>query len=356
LKEFYSEEWQRTCLKWLEKSFHTINSECLNGLLTAPQFTIDDSCKRFGLWTPATRTISLSANHLLNDIWLEVELTLRHEMAHQYVSEILQAPGSRPHGPLFKRACVLLGLESSPRNQEPTAPKIKRVYERVQKLMQLSASSNQHEAESAVSAAQRLLLKHNIEIAETEEEKHLSYRWIGTPRIRISLEEKLLSGILQDHFFVRGIWVQTLRVNSAKPLRILEIVGSHQNIELADYTHQFLSRTLDELWATYRMTSESHLNGRSVRNSFRIGVLMGFRKRLESESRGHAEKGLIWLGDSAIDEFLKERHPYMASMRSGHYRTGDAHKAGLEKGRKLRVKKGVKGTSGKGKRLKRLPF
>ena len=307
-----------------------------------PQFGIDHAQKRLGQWSPATNTISISSSHLLNDIWLEVELTLKHEMAHQYVSHALKADGAKPHGALFKRASKLLGLESSPRGATATPPDIQRIYERVQKLMELSASSSQNEAQAAVTAAGRILLRHNLSLSGISKESDFTYRWVGKATGKVSLEQKILSGILQDHFFVRSIWVQTLRAKAPKPLRVLEIMGRPENLELADYTHQFLSRTLDELWASYRKTLSPEARGRAIRNAFRVGVLMGFREKLAAQENEHQEQGLIWLGDPAIDEFMARRYPRTQSMRAGRYRTGEAHHAGRRKGAQLRVRPGMK--------------
>jgi predicted SprT family Zn-dependent metalloprotease len=360
LKTTYSETWQRTCLKWLKKSHQAISAEDLGGLLKTPQFAIDRAQNRLGQWDPQSRTISLSAKHLMTDIWLEVELTLRHEMAHQYVTEVLQAKGAQPHGKLFKRACALLGLGTSPRNEQAMEPGVQRVYDRVQKLMELSASSNQNEAEVAVAAAGRLLLKHNLKLTDRPEDNTFTYRWIGRATGRVSLEQKILSGILQEHFFVCGIWVETLKLQKERPLRVLEIMGRSENLELAEYTHHFLVRTLDTLWDAYRKDLPPEQRGRAIRNAYRVGVLMGFRERLENQQIEHTEQGLVWLGDPAINEFVRSRYPRTQSMRGGRYRVGDAHDAGRREGSRLRIRPGVRSRKESSKRLgkdrKRLIF
>ena len=44
-----------------------------------------------------------------------------------------------------------------------------------------------------------------------------THAWIGRATGRVSLEQKILSGILQEHFFVCGIWVETLKLQKEKP-------------------------------------------------------------------------------------------------------------------------------------------
>ena len=64
----------------------------------------------YGEWRPATRTIVM-ADHLIRDYpWNVVLEVLKHEMAHQYVHEVLGHQAERPHGERFQEACHRLGV------------------------------------------------------------------------------------------------------------------------------------------------------------------------------------------------------------------------------------------------------
>ncbi|MFT7621099.1 MAG: hypothetical protein ACI9WU_000260 [Myxococcota bacterium] len=344
-------EVQQHWLRCLFSDWKTINLASLTGQLEPPQFTLDDSERRLGRWDPNTRTIGISIHHLLTAPWLEVELTLRHEMAHQVVHELLGGLGAQPHGPAFVKACRMLGIGSSPRVPDPGTEEGRRVLARVRKLMNLASSDNPHEAQSAMAAANKLLLKHNLDLQDDDAAAAYSWRWLGQPTRRVTLDRKLIASILQSHFFVQPIWVQT-RMPDNRPTsgRMLEVLGLRHNLDLAEYAHDYLIRTLDQLWNTRKRT---HGGGNAGRNDFRSGVLMGFQEHLSEQTEVHEEQGLVWLGDPALDDFMSGRYPRTRSMSAGRYRRGDAHAAGKAAGRDLRIRPGVSTTqTNRGRRLK----
>ena len=330
------ESLQRQLLIQLTESWHRINKECLDGQLRPPIFRLDTAETRLGQWQAGPRILSLGLSHVVEDTWLEVELTLRHEMAHQVVSEFFVAKNAPPHGQLFRRACRMLRLEESPRISGARDPDAERVLRRVQKLMNLAGSDNKNEARAAMAAASKLLLKHNLEILDAPADG-VSYRWVGKPTGRVSLERKLMSRILQDYFFVQCLWVGT-STGLNKRVRVLEVMGRPHSLELAEYVHSYLEHTLNRLWRGYRAGRKLP---RTVRNEYRAGVLMGFDQHLAAQQESCTQEGLVWLGDPAVDELLDRRYPHRGSMRRSMYRVGKAHHAGLKDGRQIRIRPGL---------------
>ncbi|MBR56993.1 MAG: hypothetical protein CMH54_02925 [Myxococcales bacterium] len=328
-------EEQRRCLLWLRKAWSRINGSDLSDALTPPVFSLDPGTHRLGHWNAQTRTLGISLHHIRTATALEVEQTLRHEMAHQFVSEGFGAENAQPHGALFRKACKLLGVHTP----SATSSAGNRAVERVQKLLRLSNSPNRNEAETAMASAFRLMLKHNITQDEVASPDDYGFAILGSGCARIPLEHKLVASILQEFFFVQCIWISTDIPSSGRKVRVLEALGRPENLKLARYTHTYLHRVLDELWAEYRRNSGKL--GRTARKQFRVGVLMGFRERLRQQKTKQQERGLIWLGDRGLSDFLRTRHPRCYTMRSAGYRTGRAHSDGLETGRKLRIRPGL---------------
>jgi len=80
------------------------------------------SITNYGEWRPATRTIVM-ADHLIRDYpWNVVLEVLKHEMAHQYVHEVLGHQAERPHGERFKEACHRLGVPAWAASASGTLP------------------------------------------------------------------------------------------------------------------------------------------------------------------------------------------------------------------------------------------
>ena len=328
---------RRIWLHEIARRWSRINERELGGRLEPPVFSLHDGEARLGTWSPRVRALSLSALHVAGSTWMEIEETLRHEMAHQVVSELFAEPDARPHGALFSRACKMLKLKGSPRLERSQDPEAERILRRVQKLMNLASSDNAHEARAATAAANRLLLAYNLEIG-SDDSGDYGYRWLGPPAGRVSSERKLLTSILHQFYFVRCIWIRTVLPSTGKQVSQLEVIGRPANLDIAEYVHNALIGHLDALWADYRATLTT---ARRARRSFRVGVLMGFRETLERERQSCTEQGLVWVGDPGIQVFYRRRYPRTSRMAGGQYYEGAAHQAGVAVGKEIRIRPAV---------------
>ena len=148
---------ERHILRQLLLRWRRINDECLGGRLTPPVFVLDEARQRLGRWEGNTRTLGISRDHIRSSNWLQIEQTLRHEMAHQAVSELFDASAAKPHGILFRRACRMLEVAPGEVGTSAYDPNTNRVLRRIQKLMQLATSANENEAQSAMNTANSTL-------------------------------------------------------------------------------------------------------------------------------------------------------------------------------------------------------
>lgn len=345
---------QRLLLDRLAHDWREANERHVDGQLRPPIFALAPPSGRLGSWQAASRTLSISLTHASDDPWVEVRLTLLHEMAHQAVSELFGADGARPHGALFQRAAALLGIDGSPRRDAAPEPASARVIERVRKLMALGRSSSDHEASAALGKAHEILLRHNLDLVDAAGGGGaIVYRHLGPPVGRIGLDRKLISGILADHFFVQPLWLCSEVMSTGRAARLLEVSGRPHNVELASYVHDYLLRTLDTLWVEHRTANPAMPRPRARRHDFRAGVLLGFREHLSAQRAHHDQTGLVWVGDPAVADDLRRRHPHVSTMRGGRYRLGATHDAGRAQGRRLRIRPGVGGTASRGRALER---
>ena len=101
--------WTRKLVLWWQH----YNAEYLQSALRIPLVEIVDARSFLGRWHGGERRLVIAVAHIEEDPWLDVLDTLRHEMAHQYVDDVLAISGEPPHGPAFRRACEK--LRCSPR-------------------------------------------------------------------------------------------------------------------------------------------------------------------------------------------------------------------------------------------------
>jgi hypothetical protein len=339
-------ELEQAALRAIYKTYEHVSGSLFAFQLRRPAFELVDSSERLGRWLPALRTIELSRSLLVEHGWGALEEVLKHEMAHQYVDEVLRIRDESAHGPAFRRICAERGIDARAAGApEPSAQTPSPVLERIAKLLALAESPNEHEAQAAMSAAQRLMLKHNIEAAVSGSISSYCFRHLGKPTGRVSEHERRLAMILDEFFFVQVIWVPVWRVTEAKRGSVLEVCGSRDNVELAAYVYDFLSYTADALYRADRRSrgDRSH----AARRKFLAGVMSGFHERLARERKGSEAQGLVWAGDAELGGYFRRRHPHVRWARHSVSQGGEAYARGQTAGRNIVLHRGVKsGSSG----------
>ena len=94
----------------LRHEWHAINYTYFKEALRPPLLQLGDTRRRLGQWNATHRTLEVSRILVLEYPWTEVMEVLKHEVAHQYVDEILGVD-ERAHGPNFKQTCERLGID-----------------------------------------------------------------------------------------------------------------------------------------------------------------------------------------------------------------------------------------------------
>src|SRR5262245_14973358 len=204
-----------------------INRVYFTGALTQPQIAIVPSRTHLGRWLQETRSLEISRPLILEQPWGAVIEVLKHEIAHQYVHEILGETTESPHGPAFRATCARLGIDAAASGVPRVQPEQAKIVEKIARLLALAESPNQHEAEAAAAQAQRLMLKHNLDVRK--DARGYGYRHLGAPNGRVTESERLLAMILGRHFFVEVIWIPVYRPLDGKRGSVLEVCGTPAN-------------------------------------------------------------------------------------------------------------------------------
>jgi hypothetical protein len=336
-------ELEAALLRELARNWAELNHNYFRGAMVMPVLRLVDGQASLGGWQRAVRILELSRDFVLSAPWSSVVEVLKHEMAHQYVHEILGAIDETAHGPAFRQVCLRMGVDPAasglPAARDPARAKI---LEKVENLLALANSDNRHEAENAAALAQRLILKHNVELGDRAQHGY-SFRQIGEPRGRVSEGEHLLAAILGEHFFVEAIWVPGYRPADGKRGNVLEICGTPENLEMASYVHAFLLGSAERLWVQHKR--ERGIAQNRERRRFVAGVMEGFRERLQSEKRKNAARGLVWVGDAGLSRFYRARHPHVRSVRLRGQGHSEARAHGRAAGRNIVLRRGLEGAA-----------
>jgi hypothetical protein len=321
-------------------------------VIRRPLFSIKDMQTRWGSWSHEKREISLSRQLVMNYPWDSIRDVLLHETAHQIAQQLLGAHQQTPHGQAFKQACELLRIHPAASGrylplrdrylQSHVSHYDKRML-RIKKLLALAESKNRFEADAAMTKAHELIARHNIELNRHEDRRQFLSIFIGHPALRHLREDYHLANLLQDYYFVSGIWVPAFVIEKGKMGRVLEISGTLQNLKMAEYVNDFIVQFINAKWRKY---SRGKRLNRFRKTDFAVGIIEGFRDKLELSLVEKKTKkdffALVQKGDAQLEKYCKFKYPHTASVkRTASHQDARIIRDGKELGKKLVIARGI---------------
>lgn len=341
-----SAELERALLHAIRDEYALCNGLFFDERLRVPTFSLSDSERYLGRWISDLRRIEMSRPFVLAHRWTLVIEVLKHEMAHQFVDEVLGVRDQSAHGEAFQRLCAARGIDPraaglpDPNAVELSADEGKSaVLSRVAKLLALAQSPNEHEAQTAMKLAQKLMLEHNLSELEARRKRDYVSRELGEPMGRLEESVGLIGVVLREHFFVEVIQLRVWRPREGSRGTVLEATGTADNVAMAEYVYSFLHHTAEALWEQHKRALR--IKGDRDRRAYRAGVMTGFLEKLRLEKKSNEEKGLVWIGDPALEKHYRTRYPRISSVRTGGSGNAEARSHGHEAGKKIVLRKGV---------------
>ena len=346
-------EW-RNCIKILDSVYQN--------LMQLPLFSIKKMTSRLGYWSKKKQEICLSRELVLNHPWDAVRDVLFHEMAHQMADQVFGCTNEPSHGPGFQDACRLLRANPESSGKYPTLDEriangsdssADAQLRRIKKLLALAKSQNSHEAQAAMLKAHQLIKKYNIDVIRQNESRQFISIFLGTPALRHTRDYYHLSTLLQNFYFVDGIWVPAYVLDKDRMGRVLEITGTRPNIKMASYVYYFVRRFIDTQWASYNKHKQYKSNRRI---DFSVGIIEGFRSKLEKEEKKKNPKdrvnALIKIEDPQLKNYMAYKYPHTRSFsRNSENQDDTILRDGIEIGKKLIISKGISSSKKSGKFL-----
>ncbi|WP_339137323.1 MAG: DUF2786 domain-containing protein [Candidatus Electrothrix sp. GW3-4] len=281
---------------WLEQLVHEFKTICFQYRvqLRLPIFELSAAKQQLGCWISAQRILRISEHLIVSSSWDVVLMVLKHEMAHQLCSEYfrLQHAG---HGQEFQKACQLLGV-SAPYNRatgdldeviaEPSGCKQtaegRRIIRRINKLLRLAGSENEHEAALAMQRATELLHRHNRAMSALGNPPDCVRLSLRTGKKQIPSWRKAICRILRDYFFVEVIFSSLYDAQRQESYKTIELLGRSENVPVAEHCYYFLQQQLESLWKRNRQRFQG--NARTAKNSYYLGLLHGFAQKLAEQA------------------------------------------------------------------------
>lgn len=333
--------------------------------ISTPVIEIVEAKSYWGYWhhNLGSGTIKLSLNLINEHSWDVVINILKHEMAHQIVTELFD--GKNGHGELFQRACQLIGVPDEFCGAHGDLPRIiedlkeeeinsenRKILKKVKKLLSLAQSKNEHEATLAMQKVNDLIKKYNIERVALNKRSKYVYKIINHKKKRIENYQRNICSILMNYFFVEIVYSYLYDAQSNETYRTIEILGTIENVLMAEYVYFFLLNQLNFLWSDHQL--KTGISNREKR-SYWLGVIEGFREKLKqmeekqhildinnNDSRQETTGALICAEDKMLSNFKNIRFPRLYKYRSKAVSIYcETYKYGVNDGRHLTLHKGL---------------
>ena len=236
--------------------------------------------------------------------------------------------------------------------QDPTARE--KILAKLSKLIALSGSSNEHEANAALEKAMQIAIENNIELSQLsfEEKKKQSKiirEDVGNGDSRLPITFPYVSAIIKRYF-----GVDVITSGNRATGRKIWFFGKKDDIDFAKYLNSYLSNTMMNLWHGYYRNNPTK---KASRESFILGVWQGLNKKLKenkermeaaiAESVKHSYQLMLVDDKTAIQDAIVAAFPKLKDGKTKTVQNVDysALIAGHEQGAKINVHSGLNGST-----------
>ncbi len=266
---------------------------------------------------------------------------IRHEIAH-YLVYITHGHNIQTHGSEFRAFCQNLGWGSdvylattciddgaSVKFEEENS-----ILRKVQKLMALSRSQNQHESEQAMIKSQQLLLKHHLDAKFIEEDVEKIFLKRILKQKKEDAKMRSIAIILQT-FFVTTVFSRN------QDSIYLEIVGDAVNVDIAEYVAGFLNFELDGLW---NQAKKAHaFKGLVAKNSFFLGLAKGYCDKIQLLKKEYNKDfcNALMILEKKLTGAKEMVYPHLRKTKRSHGYCPDAATIGKQVGNSLSIHCGI---------------
>lgn len=126
------------------------------------------------------------------------------------------------------------------------------ILNRIKKLLALAGSSNEQEAKVAMSKANELLVKYNLDIQQVRMSQD-DYEFAQvTEGKRARPHHRHIFGVLQSYFFVNVIHQRKWIGEQLAYVHFTNLVGKPVNCKIAAHVFEFLDKVYPELWKSFK--------------------------------------------------------------------------------------------------------
>lgn len=222
----------------------------------------------------------------------------------------------------------------------------KQVLDKIQKLLSLANSSNEHEAKLAADRANELLTRYNLSMQDIKEGREYSSVKVGGGARR-KFHHELVFSLLMEFFFIEIVQSRRKGIRGFIPGEVVAIfIGEEHNVKIAKYIFDFLVPAMERGWKAFKAKYEAEGYGglTAHKKSYYTGLYLGLQENLEkTRKKVEQEAGLVVVKDPGIKDHIDDMFdkPGDAKALSTDTRGGIAMKEGYEQGKETQIAMGL---------------
>lgn len=183
------------------------------------------------------------------------------------------------------------------------------LIEKMQKILALTDSPHEGEAQTAATMLQRLLTEHNLSMADLEKRggSRPDIMELGHDLGKAAFNWKLdLATVIADHYFCFPV------VNHHR--KTVVFVGRPDNVESLDMLYGWLMEQIKRIAREERRKESMHIDPLRWQVNFGAGAVSRLRERLqelrEAQAANVTETGLVVSHQSEISDFFEDKYGY----------------------------------------------
>lgn len=177
----------------------------------------------------------------------------------------------------------------------------KEIIEKIKKLLALSESDNEHEANASMLQAQNLLAKYKLSLRDIKEEEKEPINVVDQSLsiVRRNLTwRSSLAKVIADNF---SCYCYLSRVGDKKQIQLL---GKEEDVKVCEVVIQYalenIESNVNTLKKQYRKEGKST---RGLENTYALGFIGGLKVAFEKQKKTNEEEwGLVLTKDKEVEE------------------------------------------------------
>ncbi|WP_312907952.1 DUF2786 domain-containing protein [Tissierella praeacuta] len=178
-----------------------------------------------------------------------------------------------------------------------------KIIEKIQKLLALSESSNEHEAQASMLKAQQLLVKHKLTIREVKEFKVYSSP-IKEQKTKVTFTKGKWKANLAKiiaHNFGCYHFFKTRRTHT------ITFFGREEDIIVCNIVLEYAIDCINSVVKKlrYQYLREGY-STKGLENDYAMGFIVGLEKKFEEQKKDNQEWGLVLAKDSQVIEAYED--------------------------------------------------